>query len=367
MNAWKRLGAAATILAGLACASTAGAADFDLRISSGLPQIHMWVGHHMDPFADRIEKETNGKVKFTRFYAGELVSIGREYDALKGGIIDVSAPFLAPYQEGLFPLSDVSQLPTLGTNTIKATRAFQKLLDSDVVLKDGKTFYQYEIGDKGLVAWPLGASEAYAISTTGRELKAPGDFKGVPMRAGSALHIMVLENLGVTPVYMPAAQAYEALSRKTIDGIVLSVGDWPSYSMQELLRYTITGVSMGHWESYVALTKATWDKFPEDVKQAWDKVARDMAMKNAEYVAEQDAKTLKLATEKFGARFIDIGELTPEMQAHIAKAAAETWKQWVEKTEAKGHPARATAKLWAQLIVAEGGVLPEGVSAYLGL
>jgi hypothetical protein len=38
---------------------------------------------------------------------------------------------------------------------------------------------------------------------------------------------------------------------------------------------------------------------------------------------------------------------------------------WIEREEEKGNPARATAKLWARLIVKEGGQLPEGVEEYL--
>src|SRR5690606_1171737 len=132
------------------------------------------------------------------------------------------------------------QLPTYGTDSPMITRAFQKLLDSDREIADGKTFYDYEIGDKGIRVWALGATAPYAISTTGKALKQPDDFKGVPMRAGSRLHTIVLERLGVTPVTMPAAQAYEALSRGTIEGIILSIGDWKSYSMTEILTYTIT-------------------------------------------------------------------------------------------------------------------------------
>ena len=97
--------ASATLLSGAALAQT------NLMISASLPQVHFWVGQHMDPFADAIEAETNGEIAFTRFYAGELTSVGRELDAQQGGTVAVAAPLLAPYHEGTFPLSDVTQLP----------------------------------------------------------------------------------------------------------------------------------------------------------------------------------------------------------------------------------------------------------------
>jgi len=62
---------------------------------------------------------------------------------------------------------------------------------------------------------------------------------------------------------------------------------------------------------------------------------------------------------------VSINDLSPAMKAHIDKAAADTWVAWIEKTEADGHPARAAAKLYAELIQAEGAKLPAGVAEYL--
>ncbi len=347
------------------CAGGAGpATSTALTISAGLSRTHFWVGGYMDPFADAIEAESD--LSFTRFYAGELVAVGGELDALESGVISVAAPMLAPYHEGRFPLSDVTQLPTYGTDSQLITRAFQRLLASERELTEGVTFYDYEIARKGLVAWGLGATGAYAISTTGDALQSPADFRGLPVRAGSALHTIVLERLGVTPVTMPAAAAYEALSRGTIDGIILSIGDWVSYSLEELLTYTVTDVAIGHWQSYLAVTEHTWNGLTPQQRDLWDRVARAITTRNAASIDAQD-QDVRVRAQTNGATFVPVRELPDTMRDHIARAAAETWTQWIEQTEANGHPARATARLWAELVVAEGGALPDGVGDYLEL
>lgn len=355
--------AMATAVFGAALAGTAHAAD--LIISTGLGKPHPWVGAHMDPFADAIEKDSNGEIKFTRFYAGELTQVGRELDALTSGTINVAAPLLAPYHEGLFPLSDVTQLPAYGTDSPMVTRAFQKMLDSDVVLKDGKTFYQYEIADKGIRAWALGATAPYSISTVKKVMKEPADFSGTPLRAGSALHTIVLEKLGATPVTLPGSQAFEAASRGTIEGLVIAISDWPSYSLQQLLRHSIVDVSIGHWESYLAISNEAWDQLSDGQKALFDKTARDIGTSNAQ---EWEARVKTVREEsiaKDGGSFVSINDLSQAMKEHIENAAAETWVAWIEKTEANGHPAKAAAKLYAELIQAEGGTLPAGVADYL--
>ena len=346
------------------CANASSPTSQPLTISAGLSQTHFWVGHYLDPFADAIEAETD--LAFTRFYAGELVAVGGELDALESGVISVAAPMLAPYHEGRFPLSDVTQLPTYGTDARMITRAFQRLLASETEVTNGKTFYNYEIGDKGLVAWGLGATGAYAISTTGAELNRVMDFRGMPIRAGSALHTIVLERLGVTPVTMPAASAYEALSRGTLDGVILSIGDWVSYSLEELLTYTITDVAIGHWQSYLAVTQRTWNSLTDQQRASWVRVADAVTTRNAEYIDEQD-RAVQARARANDATFVAVDQLPAAMRDHIGRAASETWTQWVQQTEQNGHPARATAVLWAELVRAEGGGLPEGVADSLGL
>lgn len=354
---------AATAILGTLFAAPASAAEFIISTALGKP--HLWVGAHMDPFADAIEKGSNGDITFTRFYAGELSAVGRELDSLTSGTIQVAAPLLAPYHEGLFPLSDVTQLPTYGTTSPMVTRAFQKLLDSDQQLKDGKTFYQYEIADKGIRAWALGATAAYSISTAKKVLKEPADFAGVPLRAGSALHTIMLEKLGSTPVTMPGSAAFEAASRGTIEGLVIAISDWPSYSLQQVMRHSIVDVSIGHWESYLAVSDAMWNELTDEQKALWDKTAREIALTNAEQW-ETRVGTVKDASMKDdGGSFVSINDLSPAMKQHIDKAAADTWTAWIERTEANGHPAKATAKLYAELVQAEGGKLPEGVADYL--
>ena len=339
----------------------------NLKISTGLPDSHYWVGQHMKPLIDAIKEGTGGSVTFTPFHDGKLVPAGRELDALTSGAIDVAAPLLAPYDEGRFPLSDVTQLPTYGTDSPMVTRAFQQLLDSDVKLAGGKTFYDHEIGGKSIRVWAVGATSAYSISTTGKKLVRPADFSGLRLRGGSAIHTIVLRQLGATPVNMPAVRAYEAMSRGDVDGGVLTIPGWRAYAFQDLLKYTVTDVAIGHWESYLAIGDAAWNKLTPRQQQLWDETARRLALENAAYWEAGQLEVVKEAAKAKGAAFVPVGELPEAMQNHIAKAAADTWIAWVEKMEAAGHPGKATAKLYAQLITKAGGRLPNGVAGYLGM
>ncbi|MEQ5871551.1 hypothetical protein J4E08_16825 [Sagittula sp. NFXS13] len=334
----------------------------DLTFASSLPQVHFWVGGFMDPFADVMEDSAD--VTFTRFYAGEITSVGRELDALTGGVVDAVAPLLAPYHEGAFPLTDVTQLPTIGTSSVEQTEAFLDLMASDVELADGKTFYEYEIGSKDIHAWPVAATAAYSISLAGMEPASADALSGIPLRSGSALHTVFLEELGVTPVTMSAAASYEALARGTIKGTILSVGDWKSYSLQDVLSYTITGVAVGHWGSYLAISDAAWSDLSDAERETWTETAHEIARQNAEGIDRQEGE-VRQASEADGGVFVDVADIPADLRSRIEQASVNTWTRWIEETESAGHPGLETARLWAELTRKHGGALPEGVEAYL--
>ncbi|BBO73092.1 hypothetical protein DSCW_05090 [Desulfosarcina widdelii] len=337
------------------------AKTYKLRISSGVGNKHCWVAGHMVPFTERVEKATNGQVKFSRYFAGELHKAGKGLESLKGGSIDVADPFLAPYHAGVFPLTDVVQLPVLNTDSINITEAFIKLFNSKEIIENGKTFYDLEIESQGLVAWPVGPTDAYVISTTGKRFNDTSDIKGTPIRGGARTQLIFLKKLGATEVYMTGMDAYEAFSRGTIQGIVYSIPDWKAYGFTELIKYTIVGVSLGHYPSYMAMTKDKWERFPDDIKTKWKRIAFDMARESAKYWMSLREPTVKESMEVYKAEFENVKKLNTTVQKVINNAAIETWKTWIAEEEKKGNPAKKVAKLWAKYVLEVGGALPDGV------
>jgi hypothetical protein len=76
--------------------STAGHAA-DLIISTGLGKPHPWVGAHMDPFADAMEKESTAVRQIYPLLCRRAdVRVGSELDALTSGTIAVAAPSAGP-------------------------------------------------------------------------------------------------------------------------------------------------------------------------------------------------------------------------------------------------------------------------------
>ncbi|MGI5911851.1 MAG: hypothetical protein ACOX6E_04610 [Syntrophomonadaceae bacterium] len=323
------------------------------------PKQGYMVGYHF-PWMDRVEEETNGRVKFERYTSAELVPSGGEITALETGTIDLALSGLRSYHPDLFPMADIGSLPVIGTDAVMMTKAYIDLLESDVVLKDGKTYYQLEIEDKGFVAMPMPALTPYQISTSKKQLINPEDFKGVLLRAGSRANELFVINIGGTPVTMVAPELYDAMSRGTIDGTAFSIADWQGYGFQDILRYTILGVDLGTYVGDNLVLKETWESWPQDIRDIMMAIAKDQAIKGAEYWNSLIEPTIKLAEDK-GAVFKDYKDLSAETQQLLANAITKTWYDWIDKVTADGAPGLECARLWRDLLIKHGAQVPDEI------
>src|SRR5699024_11413981 len=92
--------------------------------------------------------------KFDKFVAGELGDLGNELEALQSGSIDVALTLMGPYDPQRFPYTKVVMLPTLGSDAESVTTAISNLLQSDVEINEGKTFFEIEYEYNGIVDLP---------------------------------------------------------------------------------------------------------------------------------------------------------------------------------------------------------------------
>ncbi|MGI5912150.1 MAG: hypothetical protein ACOX6E_06185 [Syntrophomonadaceae bacterium] len=341
-------------------ASTTNSDTIKIRAAGAMPPKHgFMVGYHM-PWIERVEKETNGRVKFDVYPSQELVPNGGEITALEAKTMDMALNGLRAYHPELFPMADVSMLPAKGADTIVATKAWIDLMESDVPLKDGKTYYQLEFEDNGFVGLPMPAQESCVICLAKKEVKNVSDFNGLIMRGTGRAHELLISNLNGTPVTMTAPELYDALSRGTIDGILFSIADWPGYSFQDVLKYNIIGLDMGNYAGDNMFLKETWESYPQDVRDIMMKAAKEQAIKGAEHWKSLTEPTKKESMEK-GAVFVNFNELPAETQQHLEKAMVQTWHDWIDKVNESGAPGLECAKLWRDLIIKHGATVPDEI------
>lgn len=334
--------------------------SFNLRVTSALSASHgQWQGF-FKPWMKKVEERSDGRITFTPFLSGELVKATNEPDALKQGIVQVAAPLLPTYDPSAFPMSEVPMLPLAKSSPKIGSLALKALIESDVPLMDGKTFSELEYGDNGLVAIPITISEEYSISTTGHRFETVDDVKSVTLRTPSRIHEMYAKNVGINSITMPTFDLFDALSRGALDGSFLFISDWTGYGFDELFKYTVTDVNLGHFASAMALTEKQWSEIPGDLQKIMLDAASEQVEEGAQLWVDRRESIVRDTTEK-GAEFISVRDLPPEVSEHLMSGMEQTWFDYIDMLEEKGLPGKKLARLWRDIVIEQGGDVPEAI------
>ena len=331
-----------------------GVEPITLSVTSALSLNHgCWVGFYV-PFMEKVTEASQGLVTFEVYSAGELVEGGKEYDALREGVIDIAAPLTPIYDASRFPTSDVGQLPLKVSNAVIATRAYELMLESQADIDNGKTYRQREFEDNGIHFMvhniPAGADI--------------GSSAGISMRTSSRAGQIFVTEVGMTPISMAAYDLYDALSRGAIDGALIHVADWPAYGLQDILKYSITDASYGHFVAGCAMTRDRWDSLPPVIQQIMEDVAGECRISGAEYWDEQTIAVMEEGKAN-GIDFVSFNDLSAETQEQLNQAAVKTWEEYIKMQEEAGVPGKAIVKLWADCVKEAGGELYDGVADLL--
>lgn len=334
--------------------------NFNFRVTSALSASHgQWQGF-FKPWMEEVEKRSDGRITFTPFLSGELVKATNEPDALKQGIVQIAAPLLPTYDPSAFPMSEVPMLPLAKSSPKIGSMALKALIESDVPLMDGKTFAELEYGANGLVAIPITISEEYSISTTGHRFESVDDVKSVTLRTPSRIHEMYAKNVGINSITMPTFDLFDALSRGALDGSFLFISDWTGYGFDELFKYTVTDVNLGHFASAMAMTQKQWNELPEDLQNIMLEAAGEQVGKGAQLWVDRRESIIR-DTQEDGAEFVSVHDLPPAVEEHLMSGMEQTWFDYIEMLEEKGLPGTELARLWRDIVIEQGGDVPEAI------
>nr|WP_263327255.1 TRAP transporter substrate-binding protein DctP [Neobacillus sp. Marseille-Q6967] len=328
-----------------------------LRAATGLSTQHAWWSNNMVPWMERVEELTDGQVEFETFAGGELVSVPDEGDAVLNGTVDV-ALVLPIYQPDQYPMAEITMLPLSKSDAHIGSNAWKALLNSDAELADGKTFTEMQFGD--FKVFPISTTQEYSISTTGKEFKSVKDVKGTALRTPSRIHEQYSEKVGINSVTMPAVEMYDALSRGSFDGSYYSIADWSGYGFQDLFKYTITGVNFGHFNAFIGMSAAKWDSLPKNVQEAMTQANEELFSKGADEWIKRSEEMIKQNKED-GGKFVEFSTLDQGVQDLINKGMEDTWAEYASLLEEQGLPGEKLITLWRDIVIEQGGEVPESI------
>jgi TRAP-type C4-dicarboxylate transport system substrate-binding protein len=318
---------------GLLIATTvlAQAADpVKLRVADSFPKGHYLVKLILEPWMEEVTKRTNGAVTFEHYPAQQL---GKATDMLKltqTGVADIG--YVAPaYTSDKMPVSEVAMLPGAFEHSCQGTLAYWKLARNGVIAEQDYTANNIRL----LLAVSL---PQYRIFTVKHPVKDVGDVTGLKLRSTGGAQDLTLRAIGSVPVRMAAPDAYESLSRGTMDGLLFPLESVVAYGADKLVKYSTDGVGFGSFIVSYSISDSAWKKLTPEIQKAMTDVADEIIPSACKSVQKSDDETKK-SLEAKGIRF---DALSPEVSAKfkdLMKGVAKTWSEGLDGRGKRGSDA----------------------------
>ena len=248
-------------MAFIGAAQAGHAADVTLRFHQMLPPQATIPSLAIKPWAEKVEKESGGRIKVQQFSSMQLGGKPPElFDQAKDGVVDIVWTVLG-YTPGRFPKTEAFELPFTTGLAEPGSRAFQEYVQK---------FAMDEFKDVKLIAVHVHGPGLFHSLTPINKLE---DLKGLKVRGGSRVINIMLEQLGATPVGMPVPAVGEALSKGVITATTIPWEVVPALKVEQIAKNS-TGFSGGkglYTQTFaVAMNKASYDKLPPDLKKVID-------------------------------------------------------------------------------------------------
>ncbi|MEO1638117.1 MAG: TRAP transporter substrate-binding protein [Pseudomonadota bacterium] len=308
----------------LGLATSVAAQEVTLRLHQFLPAQANVPKHILDVWADRVEADSDGRIKIDRFPSMQLGGTPPQLiDQAIDGVADIVWT-VAGYTPGRFPQLEVFELPFLSTDAEATSRAFWELAEARMFDTDFADF-------KPLGLWVHGPG----VIHSNRPVTEVADLRGLKLRAPSRTTTTLFTQLGATSVGMPVPAVPESLSRGVIDAAVIPWEVVPALKVEELVSYhtEFPGNHLYTLAFIMAMNQDAYDALPADLQAVID------ANSGLEFSAfagrvqqEYDAPGRSLAEERGNT----IITLNAEQVVAWREASAPTIDAWIAEADAAG-------------------------------
>ena len=330
-------------LAVVACAvlATPAAAQITLKLHHFLPPKAPAHTQMLAPWAADVEKASGGKVKIELFPAMALGGKPPELiNQVRDGVVDIVWT-VNGYTAGLFPRSEVFELPFVHTNNATATNlAMREMFLNGTIAEDYRS----------VKVMFLHVHAGQAIHMAEKEVRTPDDLKGMKMRIPTRTGAWIIEALGAAPAAMPVPALPQALSKKVVDGAFIPWEIIPPLKLQDVTKVQVEGpnrVRFGTTTFQVSMNPGTWAKLPRDVQKAFEANNGEARWRAVGKVwTDSEAGGIAVA-KKAGNKHIQL----TEAQLAMFKAKLEpVVDRWIAEVDSKGIDGKALVDQARRLI-----------------
>lgn len=290
-----------------------------------------------EPWMKRVTELTDGQVQFDVYPAEQL---GKAHDMLqltRDGVMDIGV-FPSVYFPDNMPFSNMfSGLPNLSETSGQGTLALRDTMEQNPMILE--TDYL----KNGIRPMLVQVSPTYELWTTGKEIRVPGDLKGLKVRTPGGIANEVYEDMGVVPVAVPHPETYEALDKGVIDAVSYYSAAVMSSGTDEILKFGIYP-HIGSVIHGVNINEKVWQSLPEDVQKAMIQAGQEVMEQTGPKYADEDLKFQREFISKGGT----IAKLSKEEQDQWKNVLDNFTKKWVKEHNSTDLPMEEVLNLYKE-------------------
>lgn len=213
-------------------------------------------------WADDVTEASDGRIKVEIFPAMSMGGKpGELYSQVRDGTADIVWTLLG-YTPGVFPRTEVFELPTVHRGSAAATT--QALNASFDMLADDF---------KDIHVLFLHTHDGNLIHSATKPVETFEDVAGMKLRTPGRTGAWVIEGMGAEPVAMPVPALPEAMSKGVVDGALTTYEIVPALKLQELDKYVTElpdGDRFGTAVFMLAMNKDTYAGLDDELKAVID-------------------------------------------------------------------------------------------------
>jgi TRAP-type C4-dicarboxylate transport system substrate-binding protein len=305
----------------------AAAKTIELRFATSFSPKHTMQVRVFEPWGEKINRLTKGKVVVTFFPGGALGKAPDHYALAEKGIADI-VYILHDYTPGRFPMTSVFELPFMTPSATRTSRAMWRTYEK---------FPEFRKEYKKVKVLALFCHPGGDFHTVKKPIASMADFEGMKIRTANPFVTKALKSFGATPVTIPITETYTALERGVVDGTVVPWEGLGIFKLDDLTKYA-TSADFYTMTMAVLMNKRKWDSLPDDVKNIMaENSGLPMSLACGKAYDDTDAPFKKRALSKG----IQVIELPPAEKKKLEDLTIPLRNEWIKDMESRGLPGRA--------------------------
>ena len=305
------------------CAAPAPAETIELTYSNFFPPTHL---HSVlaEQFCEEIKARTDGRVEITYYPGGSLTPAPGVYDGVVEGISDIGMSVLA-YSMGRFPATELVDLPHAYPNGWVATK-----VANDYYAE----FKPAEFDDVHVLYFH--AHGPGVVFTTKKPVRQMEDLEGLVIRS-TGVGAKIMEALGAEGYGASQGEAYELMSKGTIDGSFTPREVLKGWKQAEVVKYVTGCYDVGNTANmFVVMNKDKWDSLPGDIKKVFAELSTEWIEKHGKVWTYYDKVGIDYFLTFEGRELIELSE--DEMARWVEAIKPLIHDEYMKEKAAMGFP-----------------------------